>query len=115
MNDRFGWSLIASKARAGSKALGILLLGIAPLVLAGCMEIETVVRVNPDGSGTITERLVMSNEIVEMMKEMAPEGQPVELFNEQELLDAAPGYGTGVTYVSANNVETEFGKGYEAS
>ena len=46
---------------------------------------------------------------------MAPDGQPVERYNEQELRDAAPGYGEGVTYVSAENVETEFGKGYEAS
>jgi hypothetical protein len=115
MNDRFGWGAVASMAKACSKALGVLLLGFAALALTGCMEIETVVRVNPDGSGTITERLVMSNEIVGMLKEMAPEGQPAELFNEQELRDAAPGYGEGVTYVSAKDVETEFGKGYEAS
>lgn len=115
MNDRFGWGAIASMARACGKVLSVLILGIATLAVAGCMEIETVVRVNPDGSGTITERLLMSNEIVGMMKEMAPEGQPVELFNEQELRDAAPGYGEGVVYVSATNVEAEFGKGYEAS
>jgi len=114
MNDRSGWSVIDEIAVACQKTLGFLLLGIATLAVAGCMEIETVVKVNPDGSGTITERLVMSNEIVEMMKEMAPEGQPAELYNEQELRDAAPGYGNGVTYVSARNVETEFGKGYEA-
>jgi len=114
MNERSGWGVIAETAVACQKALGFLLLGIATLAVAGCMEIETVVKVNPDGSGTITERLVMSNEIVEMMKEMAPEGQPAGLYNEQELRDAATGYGNGVTYVSARNVETEFGKGYEA-
>lgn len=114
MNDRSGRGIIAEFAITCQKTLGFLLLGIATLAVAGCMEIETVVKVNPDGSGTITERLVMSNEIVEMMKEMAPEGQPAELYNEQELRDAAPGYGSGVTYVSARNVETEFGKGYEA-
>lgn len=115
MNERFGRGAVASMAKACGKTLGILLLGVATLAVAGCMEIETVVRVKPDGSGTITERLVMSNEIVEMMKEMAPEGQPAELYNEQELRDAAPGYGEGVTYVSAKDIETEFGKGYEAS
>lgn len=115
MNERFGRGAVASMAKACGKTLGILLLGIATLAVAGCMEIETVVRVKPDGSGTITERLVMSNEIVDMMKEMAPDGQPAELYNEQELRDAAPGYGEGVTYVSAKDVETEFGKGYEAS
>lgn len=115
MNERFGRGAVASMAKARGKTLGILLLGIATLAVAGCMEIETVVRVKPDGSGTITERLVMSNEIVDMMKEMAPDGQPAELYNEQELRDAAPGYGEGVTYVSAKDVETEFGKGYEAS
>lgn len=115
MNERFGRGAVASMAKACGKTLGILLLGIATLAVAGCMEIETVVRVKPDGSGTITERLVMSNEIVGMMQEMAPEGQPAELYNEQELRNAAPGYGEGVTYVSAKDVETEFGKGYEAS
>lgn len=115
MNERFGRGAVASMAKACGKTLGILLLGVATLAVAGCMEIETVVRVKPDGSGTITERLVMSNEIVEMMKEMAPEGQPAELYNEQELRDAAPGYGEGVTYVSTKDVKTEFGKGYEAS
>ena len=64
---RFVWGAVASMAKACRKAAGFLLLGVAALSLAGCMEIETVVRVNPDGSGTITERLVMSNEIVEMM------------------------------------------------
>ncbi len=113
MSDNFGWGIVAPMARAGRKALGVLLLGIVALAVAGCMEIETVVRVNPDGSGTITERIVMSNEIVEMMKGMAPEGQSAELFNEQELRDAAPGYGEGVSYVSAENVESEFGSGYE--
>jgi hypothetical protein len=78
-------------------APGSLALGLAAFALAGCIEIETVVRVNPDGSGTITERLVMSNEIVQMISEMAPDGQPAELLNEQELMDAAPGFGEGVT------------------
>ncbi len=115
MNDCFGWGAVASMAKACGRTLGVLLLGIATLAIAGCMEIETVVRVKPDGSGTITERLVMSNEIVDMMKEMAPEGQPAELYNEQELRDAAPGYGEGVTFVSVKDVETEFGKGHETS
>jgi hypothetical protein len=115
MNGRFGWGVTTSMARTCCKALGVLFFGIATLVVAGCMEIETVVRVNADGSGTITERLVMSNEIVELMKEMAPEGQPAELYNEQELRDAASGYGEGVTFVSVKDVETEFGKGHETS
>ena len=115
MNDHFGWNAVASMAKAGRKELCFLFLGIATFAIAGCMEIETVVRVNPDGTGTITERLVMNNEIVGMITEMAPEGQPAELYNEQELRDAAPGYGAGVTYVSTKNVESEFGKGYEAS
>ena len=114
MNGRFERGAIAPMARALCKTLRFLLPGIAPLLLAGCMEIETVVRVNPDGSGTITERRVMSNEIMDMMREMAPAGEPVEFYNEQELRDAATGFGEGVTYVSAENVETDFGKGYTA-
>lgn len=115
MNDCFKRGSIAMIAAASRKALSILLLIIAPLLIAGCLEIETVVHVNRDGSGTITERLVMSKEFVETMQEMAPEGTLADLYNEQELRDATRGYGNGVTYVSAVNVETEFGKGYEAT
>lgn len=115
MNDYFGWGAIASMKKARRKAPGFLLLGFAALALAGCMEVETVVRVNPDGSGTITERLMMSNEIVQMISEMAPDGQPAELLNEQELMDAAPGFGEGVTYVSSAEIESEFGRGFEAN
>jgi hypothetical protein len=115
MNDQFGSGAIASMKKARRKAPGFLLLGFAALALAGCMEVETVVRVNPDGSGTITERLMMSNEIVQMISEMAPDGQPAELLNEQELMDAAPGFGEGVTYVSSAEIESEFGRGFEAN
>lgn len=97
--------------RIGLRAIFML---FPALVVAGCMDLETIVRVNPDGSGTITERVVMSNEIIDMMSEMAPEGQPAEFFNEEDLRNQAMNYGAGVSYVSAEGVQTEFGQGYIA-
>lgn len=115
MHYRFGWRSATTILPRCHKALGILWLGIAALALAGCMEIETLVRVEADGSGTITERMVMSNEIIEMMKEMAPENQPAPLYDEEELRAAAATFGEGVTFLSVESVETDFGQGYVVS
>jgi hypothetical protein len=106
MHYHFGWRR--------ASALAKFLLGLAALALSGCMDLQTVVRVEADGSGTISDRIVMSNEIIEMMKGMAPEGQEVPLFNEEELQAAAYSYGEGVTFLSAEAIETGTGTGYVA-
>lgn len=44
---------------------------IAVSTLTGCMESATLMRVNKDGSGTITHRMYMSTDMMEMMQGMA--------------------------------------------
>jgi hypothetical protein len=40
------------------------------LMLAGCFQTSTVVRVNPDGSGTVEETMLLSKKMVAQMIEM---------------------------------------------
>ena len=42
---------------------------IVLLFLSGCIEIQTKVSVNKDGSGTVEEMVLMSNEMIKMMNE----------------------------------------------
>ncbi len=108
------WHRLPGRLGGCRKALAGWFLGMAALALSGCMDMETVVRVEADRSGRISDRIVMSNEIFEMIKGMTPEGQEVPLVNEEELRAAAHSYGEGVTFLSAEGIETDTGKGYIA-
>ncbi len=89
----------------------IFLCFLAPLV-AGCLQVETTVRVESDGSGTITERFVLGNEAVEMLSQMAPEGETFNLMDEEQLKEDAADFGDGVRFDSAESVQDDFGQGY---
>ena len=99
---------------AARRALGIVLVFLLPALLAGCLQMERIVRINTDGSGILIERLVMSHEMLEMAGGMQPEGQTFNVRNDEELREAAATYGESVRFLSASDVETAFGKGYEA-
>jgi hypothetical protein len=118
MKAVFGVGEIASCARGCRKALTIVLLCLAPLVVAGCLQMERIVRVNGDGSGVLVERLVLGNEMVEMLREMSaatqPEGEPFSIRDDEELRGKAANFGEGVRFLSAKDLETDFGKGFEA-
>ncbi|UCD87378.1 MAG: hypothetical protein JSV01_06380 [Desulfobacterales bacterium] len=115
------------------KAGGI---GLILLSLVGCLQVDTLVKVKPDGSGTIEETFMMSKEVAQLIKEMAeqmmeglaePEkGQPskqpkqkqakesFDLFDEAKLKQEADGKGEGVTYVSGKKIATDTFEGYKA-
>lgn len=94
------------------------------LVLAGCFDTQTTVRIKPDGSGTVEERFLVSSTVVAQMKafsqsmvaetdnEEAAEG--FSLFKPDELRAAADEMGDGVTFVSAEPLKTDDGEGYRA-
>lgn len=88
------------------------------VVLCGCLQMQTVITVKRDGSGTVRQRLVMKREIVMMMNafsNQAKEGRAKKtsgLFDQQELRKKAASM--GVTYVSGKKISTESGDGYEA-
>lgn len=94
----------------------------ALLTLAGCFQVTTVVRVNPDGSGIVEERMLMSKKLLAQLNEFvsafAEEGaeppKPVELFEPEKLRQAAKGMGEGVSFATARKLTTADFEGYEA-
>jgi hypothetical protein len=97
----------------------------------GCLQIEQIVTVNPDGSGTVTETILVSKAFVDSMKKMteglsgALGGSPEEtakdskggfdLFDEKKLSAKASEMGEGVTFVSAQKISNEKGEGAVAT
>lgn len=102
------------RSGAGRRLPALVCLFFLASLVAGCLEVETTVRVEGDGSGTITERFVMGKDAVEMLSQMTPEGETFSLLDEDQLKEAAAEFGDGVRYESAESVENDFGQGYVA-
>lgn len=117
------------------KTLSFVTIFLLFLSLAGCFQASTLVRVKPDGSGTIEETFLMSKELVEQMKAMEKQmsgafadgnnnqgkkkskGKDKEAFsvlNVEELKKKADELGEGTTYVSSKKVITDKYEGYKA-
>lgn len=99
------------------KVTGIFLL----LFLSGCFQIERVINVNKDGSGTIEETVLMSQEFINQMKQMAAGfggGKVEEKRDESEYHDVealkrdASKMGEDVKYVSSKPMEKDGKLGY---
>jgi hypothetical protein len=96
--------------------------------LTGCLQIEKLVKLRPDGSGTVEETVVMSKETVAQMEQMAagfggldkkkddkPAGKGLDLMDEKKLKAAGEKMGDGVTFVSAKKIENDKGSGFVAT
>ena len=109
------------------KMLRFLLVAVlSTLGLTGCLQIEKVVKLKPDGSGTIEETVVMSKASIAQMEQMAAgfgglgdkkadkPAKGFEVMDEKKLKAAAAGMGEGVTFVSAKKIDNENGSGFTA-
>lgn len=92
--------------------IGIFLL----LFLSGCFQIERVINVNKDGSGTIEETVLMSQDFINQMKQMTAGfggGKSEEKTDESSYHDVealkrdATKMGEGVKYVSSKPLERD--------
>lgn len=87
-------------------------------LVVGCMDVETRVIVNADGSGTIQETFLMKNEVAEQMKKSMSEGgqgaPDAKMYKEQEVKDKAADYGQGVSFVSVEDFANTTHRGYRA-
>lgn len=96
-------------------------------LLSGCFQVEKVIHVKADGSGTVEETVLMSKEAVAQLKAMSKQmaeqmgGENAEgateefsLLDEKSLKKQAEKMGEGVTFVSAEKVSTDTGEGYKA-
>ena len=99
----------------------LFLAALAGLGFSGCLQIEQVIKLKPDGSGTVEETLLMSKEAVASMQQMASgfggkadAGKGFELLDEKKLKEQAAKMGEGVTFVSAKKIDTEKSEGFAA-
>lgn len=83
--------------------------------LSGCLQSETKVYVNEDGSGVLEETVLLKDEVVEMMEHFAvafdsSKGKEFDLFNQDELISKASKFGEGVSFSSSEKLKLD---GYE--
>lgn len=103
-----------------NKISKLIVIVLSSLFLAGCIQVETKVNVNKDGSGTIEETVLMSNEMVQMLNEFMSgfasdtvETEEFKLYNEEELKKREADLGEGVTLISGEEYKTEDKQGYK--
>jgi len=77
------------------------------LGLSGCVRSSTVLKVKPDGSGTLEITTVVAQEVI---KQVRAEGAQ-ELFKQADAEAYAQQLGAGVTFVSAAPLKDDFGEG----
>jgi len=96
---------------------------IAMFFLAGCFQVSTVVRINPDGSGTVVQTMLLSKKMIARMNEMmqgfagesGAKPEPIDLFEPAKLKAQAAGMGEGVSFLSGEKNETAEYSGYTAT
>ena len=89
----------------------LLALLAASALLAGCLKETQVVKLNADGSGTVTVTSIMKTAAVEKMREMAKafggaEGKTNDPFSEDQARKRAEKMGEGVEFVSCEKIKT---------
>ena len=89
------------------------------LFIAGCLQVETTVKVETDGSGTINEKVLFSKTFVNMMKDFAQAFQDsvsteeFSMFSEEEIIADAQNYGKNVEYANHELINTDNWEGYQ--
>lgn len=97
------------------RAFSILSVGLAVVLLAGCISVETTVKLNRDGSGQIIEKVGISKEIASMATAMSgAEEQGPKPFSTEQFENSARDLGEGVKLVSVNESEGAHMKFFEA-
>jgi hypothetical protein len=95
---------------------------VAAALTAGCLQADTLVKVNADGTGTIEQTMLISEQAMGMMGAMGQMGgeagakapTPDQIFNEANLKEAAAKLGPGVRFVSSQPVSASGMKGIKA-
>lgn len=89
------------------------------LMVSGCLQVHTVIKIKPDGSGTIEETLIYAKHLALMNQvfggdKESDRGEPGSVYSESKLKERAATFGDGVSYVSAKNIKSKDGRGYTA-
>ena len=92
---------------------------LVALVLPGCLQSETTIHLNKDGSGTLVEQTTLGAQMLAMMDQMAglgggdakPKDPIAEMFSPEKAKARAATLGEGVTFEKSEPVEAGGGKG----
>ena len=91
------------------------------LLLNGCIEVDTTVNLNKDGSGTIEEKVLMSGAMISMLKQFATsfesdssKKEEFSIYDPKELESKASSYGDGVKFVSGEKIKDGEREGFKA-
>jgi hypothetical protein len=93
------------------------LVATAVLPLTGCFQASTVINVKADGTGTIEQRLLLTEAAMDQLRAMAILGggaASADPTSEAQARSLADKLGPGVTYVSSTPVKTDKAQGREA-
>lgn len=90
-------------------------------LFTSCIRVETVVKVNKDGSGTITEKVMFSKAFADMMRSFGESfggdtdgSKGFTIYDPDKLIKQAADYGDGVNYQSGKEVSEKDWEGYTA-
>jgi hypothetical protein len=106
------------------RCLRLAALVAAALASGACFQMTTVLRVSGDGSGTITHRMVYSNQALAQLRQFAMfagrgggnggGAAPFDPLSEQQARDMAASIGPDVSYVSSTQITEPAGQGRES-
>ena len=102
-----------------NKTKTLIIFLLLPLIFAGCLQVETTMKVNKDGSGTINEKVLFSKTFVKMLREFTQAFQDststeeFTIFNDEDILNDAKDYGDNVKYISHEKIDNENWEGYQ--
>ena len=90
-------------------------------LLTGCLQVETNVTVEKDGSGIISERVLFSKTFIAMVKDFieafqdSASTEEFSMFDESKIKTDALSFGEGVEYVSHEIIKDDGWEGYQAT
>lgn len=85
--------------------LNFLCAGLLALLTSSCLEHSATIRLNKDGSGTITEETVFSAEASAMMAQMPPGGEGPKFDDPKKAAASAAKMGEGVTVEKVEKID----------
>lgn len=95
------------------KVWPVLIFVLVALLLTGCLNVKTLVKVKPNGSGTVEQTYLMHKDIVAMIAAFSPEGEKFSLMDKDKLTADASSLGDGVKFQSAEPVTQDNFEGYK--
>jgi len=105
----------------------VALFALAAAAVSGCIQSSTLIKLKPDGSGTIEQTTTMNADAVAQLSALAAmsddknkdkkpgaKGSLDDLFSDAEARSAVSKMGEGVTFVSSQKIDTPERKGMKA-